>query len=154
MRKYGAANPKLKEVQEPMAAYLAPSTQINILSGMSAADLGDTHLTGQALTKIQKETALSPKALADVVGVSKSKYYDLLKVEELSLKNVDALADFATIWQKGLEAFDGNQSHLNEWLETRNENLGGIPPIDLLSTRIGRRELEKAFYRIEHSTYG
>ena len=97
---------------------------------------------------------MSAQAIAGVVGVSKSKYYELAQLKDLGFKNIDALADFATLWQKGIEAFDGDKDLLNEWLEMRNENLGNIKPIELLSSRIGRRDLEKAFLRIEYSTYG
>jgi len=64
------------------------------------------------------------------------------------------LVDFATLWKKGLVAFDNDDTMLSEWITSRNSNLGNIKPVELLSTRVGRRELEKAFNRIEYSTYG
>ncbi|MFT6865439.1 MAG: hypothetical protein ACJA08_000257 [Cyclobacteriaceae bacterium] len=155
MKKYQESSSLQNQVNEPLAAYVpSVSQQIGMLANLKANELQGAHLPGQTLSMLQKETSLNPQALASVVGVSKSKYYDLIKVKDLSVKNIDALADFATLWQKGIEAFDGSQELLNEWLEIRNENLGGIKPIALLSSRIGRRELERAFLRIEHSIYG
>jgi len=138
-------------LNEPMVAFGVSTT---VFASMSMQDIAHSQLSGEALLDMQKQTSLSPQALAGVVGVSKSKYYDLIKLDRLGSKHIDALADFATLWRKGLEAFDGSKEMLNEWLEIRNENLGQIKPIEYLSSRIGRRELEKAFLRIEHSTYG
>ncbi len=142
------------KVEEPAVAYRMRVEPLDYLAQMSVQELDQVKLSGDALVALQQKTTLSPQALADVVGVSKSKYYELVRMDKLSSKNLDALADFATLWQKGIEAFDEDQSLLKEWLHTRNENLGGIRPVELLSSRMGRRELEKAFERIEYGTYG
>ncbi|MCP4459265.1 MAG: DUF2384 domain-containing protein [Cytophagales bacterium] len=144
---------KNSHVKEPLVAY-ETELPLTIFARMSMQDIAGSELSGMALQDMQKQTSLSPQALASVVGVSKSKYYDLIKLDKLGSKNIDALADFAMLWRKGIEAFDGDKDSLNEWLEIRNENLGQIKPIDLISSRMGRRELEKAFLRIEYSTYG
>ena len=153
---YDIKNKEPMKVSEPMVAYgaVTAAMPIAVLTSMSMQAIEKAKFSGQTLVDIQKQTSLSPIAIAGVVGVSKSKYYDLIKLDNLGTKNIDALADFAMLWQKGIEAFDGNKNLLNEWLEIRNENLGNIKPIELLSSRIGRRDLEKAFLRIEHSTYG
>jgi len=124
------------------------------LRGMSYIEVSDTRLPGKKLQEVQEQTSLSAQDMAGIMGVSKSKYYELLQLDTLSEKAVDALADFAALWQKGLDAFDGEVELLNEWLARRNTNLGNVRPKELLSSRLGRRELEKAFLRIEHSTYG
>lgn len=142
------------KVEEPMVAYSSQVMPLAFLSVISSRNLPSTKLPGKALTALQNETSLTPQEIADILGVSKSKYYDLIKMTDLGQKNIDALADFATLWNKGIEAFDGDKQLLREWLLSRNENLGGIQPIKLLSSRIGRRELENAFLRIEHSLYG
>ena len=149
---YSSKDTKPSQTNEPAVAY--NNHVLQVLNGLSYADINNIHLSGEALTDIQEQTLLNAQALASVVGVGKSKFYDLVKTDDLGAKNIDALADFAALWQKGLDAFDGNTELLNEWLETRNLNLGGTKPIELLSSRMGRRELEKAFLRIEYSTYG
>ena len=142
------------KAEEPMALYGAFAMPLDFLSVISSRSLATTKLPGKALTALQTETSLAPQEMASILGISKSKYYDLLKVDDLGSKNIDALADFAALWNKGIEAFDGDKQLLKEWLVSRNENLGGIKPVELLSSRIGRRELEQAFLRIEYSLYG
>lgn len=150
-KRYSAKNVK-KEVKEPFRAYQAPL--LSALISMSYNDISEAHLSGQSLVDIQNQTSLSVQNLASIIGVSKSKYYDLIGSDDLGVKNIDALVDFATLWQTGLNAFDGDAALLKEWLDSRNTNLGEIRPIELLSTRVGRRTLEKALLRIEYSTYG
>lgn len=151
-KKTYSSTKKVPKAQEPMVAYQV--SLLNVLNGLSYNDLDTIQLSGACLVEIQQQTSLSAQTIASIVGVSKSKFYDLVRLNDLGAKNIDALADFASLWQKGLDAFDGDVNLLNEWLETRNINLGSVRPIELLSTRMGRRELEKAFLRIEYSTYG
>jgi len=154
MKKRGkySAKKRKKEAKEPMVRFHKPI--LNFLLGMSYDDLHKTKLPGRSLGEIQEQTSLSATDLAQVMGISKSKYYNLLDQDYLELESIDAMVDFATLWQKGLDAFDDNVVYLNEWLSTRNENIGWRKPTEILATRIGRRELEKAFLRIEYSIYG
>ncbi|RLD23726.1 MAG: hypothetical protein DRI71_04595 [Bacteroidetes bacterium] len=150
-KKYSSKKGK-KKVKERVVSY--QESILDSLYGMSYEDIEKINLPGKSLTTIQQQTSLGAMDLAQVMGVSKSTYYNLLDEETLDSETIDAMVDFAVLWQKGLEAFDEDASLLNEWLETRNTNLGGIKPIELLATRVGRRALEKAFLRIEYSTYG
>lgn len=142
---------KVSQIDDPIIGYGVPL--LHVLNGLTYNDIDTTHMPGKSLVEIQEQTSLSAQVIANVIGVSKSKFYDLIHLDDLGAKNIDALADFAALWQKGLSAFDGDKDLLNEWLETRNTNLGD-KPINFLSSRMGRRELEKAFLRIEFSTYG
>ncbi|TRX60878.1 DUF2384 domain-containing protein [Fulvivirga sp. M361] len=142
---------KASEPPVPYTSAIAPSTYLH---KVSSYNLNKAQLPGKALLALQEETSLPPGIFADILGISKSKYYDLVKMNNLDTKNIDALADFIALWNKGVEAFDGDKSLLKQWMSTPNENLGGIAPISLLASRLGRRELERAFLRIEHSIYG
>jgi len=143
---------KPSKVNEPSISY--NPLLLTSLNGMSFMDIDRLQVSGKSLVDIQEQTSLSAENIAGIVGVSKSKYYELLQLDDIGGKNIDALADFATLWDKGIKAFDDDLGLLKEWLESRNENLGNVRPIELLSSRLGRRELEKAFLRIEHSVYG
>lgn len=142
------------QVEEPMVVYGGHTEPMSFLATLHPEQVKERPLPGGALADIQRQTSLSAQVMADVIGVGKSKYYDLLKLADLGAKNIDALADFANLWEAGLQAFDDKREHLLEWLHTYNENLGGIRPVELLGSRMGRRALEKSFLRIEHSVYG
>jgi hypothetical protein len=150
-KKYKSSK-KISKVEEPMIAGCIPF--LTTLNRMSFDELEKARFSGDKLIEVQEETSLEAQDVAGILGVSMSKYYKLLRLDDIGYKSIDALADFATLWQKGIDAFDDNSALLNEWLETRNVNLGHFKPIELLSSRVGRRALEKAFLRIEYSTYG
>ncbi len=140
------------KVNEPMIGYGV--SLLGMLYGLNVNSIPQTKIAGQSLVELQAQTSLTAQEMSLIVGVSKSKYYELLQKPDIGAKHVDALVDFAVLWNKGLAAFDNDQALLHEWLHTRNTNLGGLKPIALLGTRVGRRELEKAFNRITYSTYG
>lgn len=143
------------QAKEPLVAYGLPAySYMDSLASLTVKDVHKIQLPGNVLLDIQLETDLNASEIAGVLGISKSKYYELIKLNILDPREVDVLADFAGLWQKGLEAFDGDRELLHEWLNTRNENLGGVLPITLLPSRVGLRTLEKAFLRIEYSIYG
>lgn len=138
-------------VNEPAVLYGSP---LVLLAGLQPTEIAEMELSGESLAHIAEETGLQPQDMADLLGIGKSKYYDLLKLSQLDVRTIDALADFAQLWKLGLEAFDGDKAHLQAWLDRPNENLGGMPPLSLLGSRVGRRLLEKALLRIEYSLYG
>lgn len=151
MKRHYSNKGSKSKVEEPMVLHTPLLVK---LQEMSFIEISDAHMPGDTLLDIEDQTLLSKEEVANVLGISMSKYYDLLKSEDIGSDNIDALADFAAFWQKGLDAFDDDKSLLKEWLNTRNENLGNIKPIELLASRMGRRILENAFLRIEYSTYG
>lgn len=152
LKKYSISSQEPTMAGDPSVHYT--NSYIQSIADLSPFDLSNYILSGDSLEELQEELNLSAANIGDILGISKSKYYDLLKSDDIGAKNVDALADFANVWKKGLEAFDGDQKSLNEWMETKNRSLGMCKPIELLSSRVGRRELEKAFQRIEYSLYG
>ncbi|MEN8248885.1 MAG: hypothetical protein ABFS32_08130 [Bacteroidota bacterium] len=151
MKKKYTTKSTTSKMEEPMVPHIPLLVK---LQGMSFLDITDAHMSGHWVRDLEEQTNLGKEEMAGIMGISMSKYYDLLKSKDIGSDNIDALADFATFWQKGLDAFDEDVSLLKEWLESRNENLGNIKPIELLSSRVGRRILESAFLRIEYSTYG
>jgi putative toxin-antitoxin system antitoxin component (TIGR02293 family) len=155
MKKENSAYPKKAvsdKAAEPAISYdQAPG--MTMLSQLSPHQIFLQQLEGNLLVKVQEETSLSAQELAAVMGISKTKYYDMQK-ETLDPRSIDTLADFAQLWKLGMEAFDGQLAQLQEWFHTRNKNLGNVKPITLLATRLGRRALEKAFQRIEYGLYG
>ncbi|MEQ8238547.1 MAG: hypothetical protein RIA69_05000 [Cyclobacteriaceae bacterium] len=145
---------KENKVEEPFATYGMSSSITAIYANFSVEEISKAPMTGATLSKIQENTSLSAQTLTAALEISKSKYYDMLQSDKLDFKTKDALVDLAYLWEKGMEAFDDNQDNLIEWLNAKNDNLGGIKPVVLFGSRTGRRELEKAFLRIEYSIYG
>ena len=95
-KKYSTKN-KSSKVKEPMV--LSGVALLSALHNMSVNEISDTQFSGENLLELQKQTSLTAQDVAGIVGVSKSKYYELLQMENIGSKIVDALADFAALWQ-------------------------------------------------------
>jgi putative toxin-antitoxin system antitoxin component (TIGR02293 family) len=47
----------------------------------------------------------------------------------------------------------GGEGKAGRWLHTPNRALGGKPPLELLDTDLGSRQVEEVLGRIEHGVY-
>ena len=149
--------------EEPAVAYSAGTSCMSLqhffeyymqLVKSTAMELRDLSVVGSFLELLQKATEIRGEVMADIIGVSKSTYYRLLKDDTLDSHAVDAVASFSKLWHYGLLVFDKDVVSFKAWLHTQNENLGSIKPLQLLQSENGRREVEKALDRIEYSVYG
>ncbi len=149
--------------EEPVGTYSLATPGISLqeffekyiqLVKSTAMELRDMSVVGSFLELLQKATEIRAEVMADIIGVSKSTYYRLLKDDTLDSHAVDAVASFTKLWHYGLLVFDKDVVSFKAWLHTQNENLGGIKPLDLMQSENGRREAEKALDRIEYSVYG
>jgi len=146
---------KKLSVAEPEAIYHTPVLNYaNQLVSASALDLEHLEIPGKFIRQLESATALDAIQLASILGMSKSKYYRIIKEKVLELNEVDILSNFLKVWKKGINAFDGIFEDFEEFLKTTNTNLGAVKPITLLKTESGRREVEKAIDRIEYGLYG
>ena len=142
-------------VMDPAGGYPAGfKSHYKNLIFTNAQQLLNLHIKGRFIEQLQEFSQLSADELADIIGISRSKYYRLIKEAQLGIESIDSLSTFLKLWNKGVIAFDGNDANFREWLHSNNHSLGGIRPIELLKTETGRREIERAIDRIEYSVYG
>ncbi len=64
----------------------------------------------------------------------------------------DRLFRLARILAHAVEVFESIE-RVRDWLTTENRALGGQPPLDLLDTDAGAREVDDALGRIEHGIF-
>lgn len=129
-------------------------SKLDELANIPSYHIPDSQYNGMIVKELQEEIYLSREDMEKVMGVKKSGYYSILGKPVLDPDQVDTLSNFARVWQKGLNTFDFDIDAFNEFLHTKNRNLGGIVPITLINSESGRRELSDAFDRIEYSIYG
>jgi putative toxin-antitoxin system antitoxin component (TIGR02293 family) len=64
----------------------------------------------------------------------------------------DRLFRLVRIASQAAEVLGGN-GQASRWLHTPNRALGGKPPLELLDTDLGSRQVEEVLGRIEHGVY-
>ncbi len=125
------------------------------VANVSSIEVSKLDFSAENINNFLQATRLTKDSLATVLGISRSKLYNILKDgESLEPKYKPTFVMTIKLWEKGIAAFDGNKQSFETWLQMPNTNLGGLVPFELLSNEPGRRELEKALDRIEFSVYG
>ncbi len=114
----------------------------------------ELQISGSILTIIPGLTGLTIPTLLELLNISKSTFYRTKEQKYLEPITADRLSALLKLYEKGVEAFDGDKDDFDEWLETRIPNLGDERPIDLLKTETGRNAVNEAIARIAHNIYG
>ncbi|SHJ23013.1 putative toxin-antitoxin system antitoxin component, TIGR02293 family [Hymenobacter daecheongensis DSM 21074] len=107
----------------------------------------------QALRTLQQRLRFTNKEISAVLGVSES---TLARREQankaLTLDEGEKTIQLSAVLAKGLEVFE-DEGDFHHWLNTNNVALGGIRPIQLLSSAIGRDKVVEILFRIEYGMY-
>ena len=116
--------------------------------------IGELKVAGSFMAHVPKITNLPIGDIVELLDISKSTFYRAKKDDSfLAMDTVDKLSSLLKIYQKGIEAFEGQEPFV-EWLNTKIPNLGGKRPIDLLKTENGRITVLDAIDRVEYGVYG
>ena len=65
----------------------------------------------------------------------------------------DRLLRVSRLFARTLELFDGHPAAAMAWLSASQPALGGATPLDLSSTEVGAREVERLILRLEHGVF-
>jgi len=104
----------------------------------------------RALERFQKNTALSTKDLSEVVQIRVRTLIRRKEQGRLQPDESDRLLRASRIFGRALELFEGNVEGARRWLSTPQAALGGSPPMVVLTTDVGAREVENLIGRLEH----
>ena len=155
------------KVEEPMGAYYSLGSTFNsilqILGGFDVfrqkiknnfdfIRLSKEGLPIGALTSLQQKMRFTNKEFSHVMGMSESTLIRRYKTGQILDKSEAQNAiQIASIWAKGLEVFEPDD--FKHWLDTKNQALGGLKPVNLLDTPLGREQIKDLLLRIEWGIY-
>lgn len=132
----------LKHVEEGAAVY---EIHKEIVSG----------LPFRIIATVAEKAGLAADDLARRIGVSRSTFHRRKKSagSRLSTQESDALARYATLAARAVDAFDGDRAAAQRWLGSPQPGLGDVVPLEIARTTPGYREVEKLLTRIDHGVY-
>ena len=104
----------------------------------------------RALERFQKNTALSTKDLSEVVQIRVRTLIRRKEQGRLQPDESDRLLRASRIFGRALELFEGDVEEARRWLSAPQAALGGSPPLVVLTTDVGAREVENLIGRLEH----
>ena len=128
----------------------------NVVSGgaldqLEMADAIDDGLSPAAIERIKQALGLSDADLARILGISAKTINRLRKTPDRHLSSAasDRLYRMARLYVLAIEVLEDPEA-AQEWLRSPQIGLNRRPPVDLMSTEAGSREVENLLLRIEH----
>jgi len=105
-----------------------------------------------ALQSIASLLQLSQHDITAVLGAAPRTLARRKRQRRLSPIESDRLYRLARILKSAADTL-GNVDKARAWLVRPNRALGGVPPLDLLDTEVGARQVEDALTRINYGMY-
>jgi putative toxin-antitoxin system antitoxin component (TIGR02293 family) len=119
-------------------------THAEILAGFRA----------QSVAEVAGRFGISPAALAERIGVSRSTFHRKQKENALLTGHEsDSLARHAGLLDQAVRVFDGDGDAARQWLNCPQVGLGDAVPLECARTSFGFREVEKLLTRIDRGVY-
>jgi putative toxin-antitoxin system antitoxin component (TIGR02293 family) len=69
---------------------------------------------------------------------------------KLSLEESERVLRLATVFERAVDLFDGDQAAANRWLKTPRRAFGGKAALEFAETEVGAAEVRDLIGRIEH----
>ncbi len=111
---------------------------------------------GLAINEISpliKSLDITEKRLAEVIGLSVSTLAIRKKTGTFNAFESERIMRIKRIFARAMEVFDNDADVVKRWLKTPARAFDNIPPIGLIETDIGAREVENLLGRIEYGVY-
>lgn len=105
------------------------------------------------LERLQRATALPWEKIARFVAIPQRTLTRRQSQGKLHPDESDRVLRAATIFDLALQLFEGEAAEARQWLLASQPALGGEVPLDLASTDVGAREVEKLITRLQHGVF-
>lgn len=149
------------QVMENSPAYLMLSAGLAgkmskrwFLTLLTYEGVGELNIPGSFIASVPDITEFPVNFVVQVLDISRSTYYRVKDEPTLDPDTADKISSLLKLFYQGVEAFEGNKTDFQDWLNTRIPALGHKKPVELLKTESGRMAVMDAIGRIEHGIYG
>jgi putative toxin-antitoxin system antitoxin component (TIGR02293 family) len=117
------------------------------------AELVRKGLPARSIMPLAKKLACSNQILSRVLSIpQRTMTRRLSQGARLTAAESDRTVRLARVYAAAVEMI-GDGDKAVQWLRAPNRALGGAPPMDLLSTDVGAREVEDVLGRIAYGVY-
>ena len=107
----------------------------------------------RAFEHFSRNSALSTERVMALIGVPRRTLTRRKREGRFLPDESDRLLRASRLFGQALQLFEGDQAAAADWLETAQPALGGTAPLDLASTEVGVREVERLIARLEHGVF-
>jgi putative toxin-antitoxin system antitoxin component (TIGR02293 family) len=107
----------------------------------------------QAFERFWRNTALDFDSVVLLVDIPRRTLTRRKREGRFQPEESDRLLRAARLFGAALELFEGDRDAAAEWLTSGQAALGGAMPLDLASSDLGAREVERLIHRLEHGVF-
>jgi putative toxin-antitoxin system antitoxin component (TIGR02293 family) len=112
-----------------------------------------TGLRYSLVGKLQEALGLSLKALAEELQIPMRTLARRREEGAFAAAESERLLRLASLYEKTVDVFEGDEDAARRWLTTARSALGGHSPLELARTEVGAREVEDLIGRLEHGVF-
>lgn len=105
-----------------------------------------------ALRAVEERLHLTHTQLAGLFRMPERSFLRRFNVDRLSSGESDLLYRIARVFQSAIDAL-GDEAKATRWLNAPNRALGGVPPLQLLDTEAGSRQVEDVIGRVLYGVF-
>ena len=110
-------------------------------------------LSYRTFERFRRNTSLSFARVADLIDIPRRTMTRRKREGRFLQDESDRLLRASRLFGKTLELFEGDRDAATEWLTTAQPALGGLVPLDLATSEVGAREVERLVGRLEHGVF-
>jgi putative toxin-antitoxin system antitoxin component (TIGR02293 family) len=107
----------------------------------------------QVFERLSRNTAVDFESLVLLVDIPRRTLTRRKREGRFHPEESDRLLRAARLFGAALELFEGDRDAAAEWLANAQPALGGATPLDLASSEVGAREVERLIQRLEHGVF-
>jgi len=124
-----------------------------VQSTLDLIPLSKSGLPVSALKQLQDKFQIGNKKMSELVGMSESTLQRRYRVKgRLSEMESQTVLQLAELWSQGMYVFK-DEPDLRSWLSSELPALGGVAPLSLLGTPLGRNHVQELLLRLEWGIY-
>jgi putative toxin-antitoxin system antitoxin component (TIGR02293 family) len=126
------------------------------LKGDNVIDLAKAIRSGfsfATLIRFQRHSGLALRLLTEVMHMPARTLARRKAAGTLSPEESERLLRLAGLFDKAVALFEGDRAAAAKWLQTPNQALGNLAPLNLAQTEVGGRAAEDLIGRLEFGVY-
>ncbi len=105
------------------------------------------------LVRFQKSSGISWAVIGRILRLPRRTLARRKHNGRLAGPESERLIRLASVYEKAVRLFEGDELGAQKWLQTRNQALGQVSPLALLESEIGAGAVEDLIGRLEYGVY-
>lgn len=122
---------------------------VHLLSDEKKEEFRQTRLTSQLLRDFTTVADLDITTTCFILGMSGHTYRETCRLEAFTVDHSEKIMALAELYARGYSLYD-NRETFNYWMKAHARFLGGIPPLSIVNSLVGTKEMISSLTALEH----